>query len=234
MSPIDEVSRNFGEWWLVSAMICAEAIIGLIALRNSRRECQVQAVRSPQTAAAVLTCFVLHSVVTAVASWFSMWPLPVFSQWAMIAGVLVGAAGLSFAAAGFWEFHSLQRMSGLATDRLVTSGIYRFSRNPQNLGWGLMLLGIAIAGRSGLACVLALIYWAVFRHYVATEERHLAWIFSTKWERYLSQTPRFFSLAPLWRGARQGRRAYSKPSSPGRRVGTFTAGEPRPARSGDS
>lgn len=199
MNLLSEIGRDTNGLWLVGALLCAEGIAGLLALQNSRRECGVQAVRSTQTVAAVWFCFLLHSLVVALASWFSMWELPIAPVWAVLAGGLMATLGLGFAAAGFWEFRSLQRMSGMSSDHLVTSGIYRFSRNPQNVGWGLLLLGIALAGRSGLGCLLALGYWAVFRYYVAIEEKHLAWVFQPHWESYVARTPRFLTLAPLWR-----------------------------------
>lgn len=202
MNLIDEVIRSLGGPWLVFVLLFVEGLIGVVALRNTRRECAVRALRSEQTVAAVWACFFLHSVVIVVASRLSLWELPIALQGARIAGTLAAVLGLTFAMAGFWEFRSLQRMSGLSADHLVTTGIYRFSRNPQNLGWGLLLLGIALAGRSGLGCLLALGYWVVFRHYVQMEEKHLGWVFSAKWDRYALQTPRFFSAASLWKTPR--------------------------------
>lgn len=59
--------------------------------------------------------------------------------------------------AGMLEFRSLRKMSGLETSKLITTGIYRYSRNPQYTGWFLALLGISIMGRSGLALLLTII-----------------------------------------------------------------------------
>ena len=47
----------------------------------------------------------------------------------------------------------------MTTDRLITTGPYSYSRNPQLLGWALVLLGVATAGRSGAALALTAIYW---------------------------------------------------------------------------
>jgi protein-S-isoprenylcysteine O-methyltransferase Ste14 len=46
------------------------------------------------------------------------------------------------------NFRTFQRMSGLQMDQLITDGIYTWSRNPQNLGWGVALFGISL--KSGL------------------------------------------------------------------------------------
>ena len=55
------------------------------------------------------------------------------------------------------EFHSLRRNWGMKTDRLIMTGPYAYGRNPQLIGWALVLLGAAIAGRSGAALALTAI-----------------------------------------------------------------------------
>ncbi len=89
-------------------------------------------------------------------------------------------------------FHSLKRMSGRKTDSLITSGIYRYSRNPQNVGWLLCLVGIACLGRSGLALFAAAIFWLGFVSYVGAEERYLAQLYGDEYAAYRETTARYF------------------------------------------
>lgn len=49
-----------------------------------------------------------------------------------------GLAGAGVAVAGVGTFASLAHMSGTSNEGLVTAGIYRHSRNPQNHGFDLM------------------------------------------------------------------------------------------------
>lgn len=201
MNLFDGTSTNADGLTVALLLISVEVVAGLLALRNIRRECGVKRSRSAQTVAAVWACFLIHSLVVVWCAWFAVGALPVDPLWALVLGGVVAAIGALFALAGFWEFRSLQRMSGLSPDRLVTSGIYRLSRNPQNLGWGLLLLGIAIAGRSGLACLMSIAFWIAFRRYVSVEEKHLSWVFSDQWDGYVAETPRFFGLGPVWKAA---------------------------------
>jgi protein-S-isoprenylcysteine O-methyltransferase Ste14 len=194
---LEEIVTSAASGWLLPVWLGVEAAVGLVALHRIRKECRARRVRSPATVAAVWLAFLLHTALIAVVSWAAVWPLPIDAQAALFVGLTVASAGAGFALAGFNEFRSLQRMSGLASDRLVMTGIYRLSRNPQNLGWGLLLLGMALAGRSGLGCLLACVYWVVFRSYVTLEEQHLAWVFAAQWSRYKSETPRFLGLASL-------------------------------------
>ena len=70
----------------------------------------------------------------------------------------------------------------------MTTGIYRWSRNPQNVGWMMFLLGTSILGRSGLALLLAGLFWVGFVEYVPKEERQLAAQFGGQYLDYLEWT----------------------------------------------
>ena len=92
------------------------------------------------------------------------------------------------------EFRSLARISGRRRDRLVRTGVYRWTRNPQNVGWGLLLLGVAIYGQSAAGLLLAVEFWIAFRLYVPWEEQFLERTYREDWQRYRETTPRFFGL----------------------------------------
>jgi protein-S-isoprenylcysteine O-methyltransferase Ste14 len=66
---------------------------------------------------------------------------------------------------------------------LITTGIYAYSRNPQNLGWGVALFGVALIRRSGFALLLALLFLCFFRRYVHAEERYLERMFGDDYRR---------------------------------------------------
>ncbi len=132
---------------------------GLIALRRA----PVERARSGQvTVPTVIAAYVAYlgpSVCLVLASWWSPWPLPPPRGLAYPIGGALLVAGLVGYIAARREFRSLRRNWGMRTDRLVTTGPYAYSRNPQLMGWALVLLGAAIEGRSGAALALAAIYW---------------------------------------------------------------------------
>lgn len=75
---------------------------------------------------------------------------------------------------------------------LVTDGVFRMSRNPMYLGFGLILIGIAILLRSlsPYAIVLVFVIW-IQRTFITAEERMLAEKFGTEWEAYKRSTRRW-------------------------------------------
>ena len=55
----------------------------------------------------------------------------------------------------------------------MTSGPYRYSRNPQYVTYFLLLLGYALLGRTPLAWIALAEYWVVVHLIVLIEEEHL-------------------------------------------------------------
>ena len=63
---------------------------------------------------------------------------------------------------------------GRDTSRLVTSGVYRFSRNPQYTFYALFLLGYAMMGRSVMAYVAVALFCVILHFMIRIEEERIA------------------------------------------------------------
>ena len=75
---------------------------------------------------------------------------------------------------------------------LVTSGLYRYSRNPMYVGVALMLLGWALSFMSGrLAVYAALVVVAFHLRVIFGEEPWLARTHGAIWEEYRARVPRW-------------------------------------------
>ena len=86
-------------------------------------------------------------------------------------------------------------MSGVQVDSLITDDIFAWSRNPQNVGWGLVLLGIALVGRSGAALLLTAVFWlATHLYLVGHKEPQLERAFGAAYRRYLARTSCYLRL----------------------------------------
>lgn len=90
---------------------------------------------------------------------------------------------------------------------LVSSGPYRFSRNPMYVGVGLILLGWAMAfSSSGLLLYAAIVMVAFHLRVVFGEEPWLARTHERKWSEYRSRVPRWLfpsrrAVVLSWLGA---------------------------------
>lgn len=85
--------------------------------------------------------------------------------------------GTTLTSAGVIEFRSIRRLSGMETSKLITTGIYHWSRNPQFLGFYLTLLGITLLGSSGYALLLTITAITYYHYIINIEEPHLKHIF---------------------------------------------------------
>jgi protein-S-isoprenylcysteine O-methyltransferase Ste14 len=109
-------------------------------------------------------------------------------------GVLPVAAGLSFAATGVGLF----RRAGTSvipfgrTTALVTTGVFRFTRNPMYLGLTLILSGTAwICGSLGAFLPLPLLVWVLEGGFIRSEERWLEDLFGADYRTYKERVRRW-------------------------------------------
>lgn len=84
-----------------------------------------------------------------------------------------------------------------ASEGLVTSGIYQWTRNPQNAMLVVVYGALAFAADSTAAYVLCLAMMAVYTLMVLVEEPWLEAIYGEPYRRYCREVPRFFN----WRRA---------------------------------
>ena len=97
------------------------------------------------------------------------------------------AVGGSIYLSAVVAFRSLKRLSGLDSTRLISVGIYRWSRNPQVVGWTLFLTGLALLSSSGMV-----LFWIGFRMYLPLEEQLLQRLYGEAYRLYRKRTPRYF------------------------------------------
>jgi protein-S-isoprenylcysteine O-methyltransferase Ste14 len=108
---------------------------------------------------------------------------------ALIAGIVIGAGGFALFA---WSTRTLVNRAGFEGTRatkLVTTGPYRLMRQPQNTGWALMLLGVAVAGRSLISLALVAVFCGFVLLLERVEDQGLRESFGLDYELWRETTP---------------------------------------------
>lgn len=168
------------------------ALAGGLIILTVRRDYQETHRLRRGTVAAVWGLYGLHLTLIVTSALFEIWPLGTSTQIRWTVGLPLVASGLAMAVFAVARFRSFDLMSGRSTDRLVSGGIYRWSRNPQNVGWALATFGVAWIGGSALGLVQSAIFWALFASYVSIEESFLARTHGDSYRIYAERVPRYF------------------------------------------
>ncbi|MEQ1647252.1 MAG: isoprenylcysteine carboxylmethyltransferase family protein [Hyphomicrobiaceae bacterium] len=106
-----------------------------------------------------------------------------------IAFLLLGASLAIF----IYAFRLLGRDNSYgASDGLVTSGIYQWTRNPQNAMLIVVYACLAIAADSKATYILSIAMMAVYALMVLLEEPWLEKVYGDTYRSYCAEVPRFF------------------------------------------
>ncbi|MDQ2640964.1 MAG: isoprenylcysteine carboxylmethyltransferase family protein [Pseudomonadota bacterium] len=114
----------------------------------------------------------------------------------LVVAVLLGGAGLATAMAGVAAFRAhrttVDPVHPDGATSIVSSGIYRISRNPMYLGFALMLSALAVQLESVLALLgVPLFVLYMNRFQIKPEERLLTAKFGAQYETYLGKVRRW-------------------------------------------
>ena len=178
--------------WYLAAGLLVFLVPGVYVLRKSGKDFEKKGRFATRTFSAVFLAYIGHGGFTVLAAWKSVWPLPIDREIAGIIGGVLIVVGAPIYIAGRKEFRSFRLTWGLAKGPLVTTGIYRFSRNPQTVGIVFVYGGVALVGGSGVALLLvtALLLGSVI--WLPVEEAILQRLHGDVYERYRASTPRYF------------------------------------------
>ena len=180
-------------WTLVIGTIIF-VLPGTWALPRARAELIRNGRISTLTLLAVFVAHIGHAGVTIVAAIQQAWPMPVPASVSFNLGFATLLVGVTFVVSARLSFRSIRLTWGLTTERLVTSGTYGISRNPQILGAFLIYVGIAILGRSIAAFLLAAVFLLASLVWIPIEERILEARFGEPYRQYRQRVPRFVGV----------------------------------------
>jgi len=79
---------------------------------------------------------------------------------------------------------------GMDKNKLKTGGVYKYSRNPQLVGYGIMLVSISILFFSWLTIIWILLYLIASYFMVKSEEEFLEQKYGQEYKEYCNSVPR--------------------------------------------
>lgn len=138
---------------------------------------------------AVLVMFFLPHLTLHAAFDYRMPSMP--ARWI---GFSLAALGLGLCVWGIVAFRSVPKVFCFDHGTLTATGPYRWSRNPQYVGWSLFVAGFAVAGWTP-DCIIALALYAIVLHLmVRVEEEHLTRGFGEAYEAFRRRVPRYLGV----------------------------------------
>lgn len=152
---------------------------------------------SPPTAICLGIVFYIQIAVTLAAAWSGndRGSVPLSAGWGLVIGLVCVAPGIALIAAGRLTLGNRARVYGLKEDRLLTHGIYAWSRNPQYFGTFLVLLGTGLIASSVITLFLAGAFLFLIHFYIVlVEEPHLSKTFGERYSEYRTKTSRYIGI----------------------------------------
>ena len=106
--------------------------------------------------------------------------------------MLLSLALMTWVAVLFKEERTSFQLHG-GSSTLVTSGPFRFSRNPMYLGMLIWLVGLAILLGSLIAFLFPILFFLLANFLVIPpEEKHMQWLFAAQYTEYKRRVRRWF------------------------------------------
>ena len=183
--------------YLISAplLLAAAFVIFRVLVR---RDYQAQGHLSPFTSFLELLIWILYvgfPYIYNPTDWVLVWfaDTPTNLTLKIIGSILVVVGmGIALVAMGVL---GVRRTMGQHGKMLEQTWPYRMSRNPQLIGGGLAVVGVAVIWPSWYALGWVVFYGIMGQMMVLAEEEHLRRAYGQEYSRYCEQTPRYFSFS---------------------------------------
>jgi len=133
----------------------------------------------------IMNAFFLPLVVSWVYAVFL--PLQLGTIW-LYSGLIICLFGMVFTIVAILNFATSPK------DKVITTGLYRFTRNPTYIGMILMQIGLGIACSSWLYLLLTVVLMIMFNAVLPSEERYCLYRFGDDYRKYKNRTPRWIGI----------------------------------------
>ena len=176
---------------ILNISIGISAILGIYVFSEIKRTYDNKGTYTNKLLSLWYTMWALHHIPLMLSAFYGVWSIPIDKTYALVGGLILFVIGVIILPMGMIEFRSLKRSTGQDISKLITTGIYKWSRNPQFVGWFLMLFGISLAGRSGFAFMLTGVFVIVIYLYtILLAEPYLENLYGEEYRSFKKRTAR--------------------------------------------
>lgn len=135
------------------------------------------------------------------------WYLSFIYPYGIVIGIILIISSVWIIYKGIKDLKLKYSSSGYENDnKLVTTGIYRYTRNPMYFGATLLILGWFMVLQFTFILISSILFLLLFYFTAKAEENHLSKKFGTKYHSYKRKTPLFIPYKILYKKINQHRR----------------------------
>jgi len=177
---------ELGLWnaWILTIpiLIISFSDMGATASRESGKEGDFKLTKKEnRTANAIFLPMVISWVYTVLL------PLQLDTMW-LYSGLIIFLFGAVFTITAIINFATSPK------DKVITKGLYRFTRNPTYIGLILMHTGLGIACASWLYLLLTAVFLIMLNSVSPSEERYLLYRYGGDYLKYKNRTSRWIGI----------------------------------------
>jgi protein-S-isoprenylcysteine O-methyltransferase Ste14 len=114
-------------------------------------------------------------------------PLQLDTTW-LYSGLIIYLFGIVFAIV------TIQNFANSPKNKVITKGLYRFTRNPMYVSMVLLQIGLGIACSSWLYLLLAVALMILLNANSSAEERYCLYMYGDDYQKYKNSTPRWIGI----------------------------------------
>jgi len=114
-------------------------------------------------------------------------PLQLGTTW-LYSGLVIFLFGMVFTIVAVLNFATSPK------DKVITKGLYRFTRNPVYIGLLLLQFGLGIACSSWLYLLLTVVLMILLNANSSAEERYCLYRYGDDYRKYMNSTPRWIGI----------------------------------------
>jgi protein-S-isoprenylcysteine O-methyltransferase Ste14 len=186
------MQANMDNLLTVGLLAVALTIAGAVVFRRAAYDYEHRGRLTPTSSALEIVLFILHGAASLVflESRFSAIDTgnPLFGF-----ALVLAIGGLVLLVTTLGRF-GVRKAAGHDVSGLTCSGIYRKSRNPQIIFYGIAVAGYSLLWPSWTGALWVVVYAVLAAMMVRTEEKHLKNAYGEEYVDYCTRTPRYMDL----------------------------------------